>query len=169
MRTLIKIHFIEDLKILVSSRPDMLKCNTVEEVGVIKSIEGLLAKVSVPLKSACEGCSLGTCKPEEQSMEIEALNPVKARVGQKVKIVMKPYTYLRGSMIVYGVPALALILGAVLGKEIFSYYFKELDPDTVSAIFGFGALAISFLSIKLWSNKAGKKVELKPVIEEILE
>ncbi len=147
----------------------MLKCNTVEEVGVIKSIEGLLAKVSVPLKSACEGCSLGTCKPEEQSMEIEALNPVKARVGQKVKIVMKPYTYLRGSIIVYGVPALSLLIGAILGKEVFSHYLKEFDPDIVSAIFGFGALAISFLSIKLWSSKIWKKVDLKPVIEEILE
>jgi sigma-E factor negative regulatory protein RseC len=102
-------------------------------------------------------------------MEIEALNPVNAKVGQKVKIVMKPYSYLKGSMIVYGVPALALILGAVLGKEIFSHYFKELDPDTVSAIFGFGAFAISFLYIKLWSSKVLKKVDLKPVIEEILE
>lgn len=169
MRTLIKIHFIEDLKILVSSRPDMLKCNTVEEVGVIKSIEGLFAKVSVPLKSACEGCTAGICKPEEQTMEIEALNPLKARVGQKVKIIMKPYTFLRGSMIVYGVPALSLLIGAILGKEVFSHYLKKFDPDIVSAIFGFGALAISFLSIKLWSNKAGKEVELKPVIEEILE
>jgi sigma-E factor negative regulatory protein RseC len=165
----LKIYFIKNLKILVSSRADMLKCNTVEEVGVIKSIEGLVAKVSVLRKSACEGCTAGICKPEEQTMEIEALNPVEARVGQKVKIIMKPYTFLRGSIIVYGVPALSLLIGAILGKEVFSHYLKEFDPDIVSAIFGFGAFAISFLSIKLWSNKAGKRVELKPVIEEILE
>lgn len=139
-----------------------------EEVGVIKSVEGLVAKVSVPRKSACEGCTVDTCKPAEQSMEIEALNPVKAQIGQKVRVVMKPYTYLKGSMIVYGVPAIALIIGAILGKEVFSHYFKQIDSDIISAIFGFGAFVISFIAIKLWSKKLEKKVEYKPVIEEII-
>ncbi len=140
-----------------------------EEIGVIKSIEGLIAKVNVPIKSACEGCTAGTCKRGEQSMEIDALNPVEARIGQKVKVVIRPYTYLKGSTIVYGIPALALIIGAVIGKEVLSHYFKKLDPDIVSAIFGFGAFAISFLSIKLWSSRVDKNVDLKPVIEEIIE
>lgn len=102
-------------------------------------------------------------------MLIEALNPVKARVGQKVRVVMKPYTYLRGSLMVYGIPALALIAGAVIGKEALGSYFKSLDPDILSAISGFGACAVSFLAVKLWSSKMSKKTELKPVIEEILE
>ncbi|MEW6001731.1 MAG: SoxR reducing system RseC family protein [Nitrospirota bacterium] len=138
-----------------------------EEIGVIKSIEGMTAMVSVPKKSVCEGCTAGTCKPSEQSMEIEALNLIKAQVGQRVRVVMKPYTYLKGSLIVYGIPAVALVTGAVLGKEFFSSYF-ESDPDIISAIFGFCAFAISFVAIKLWSRKVEKKVELKPVIEEIL-
>jgi sigma-E factor negative regulatory protein RseC len=140
-----------------------------EEIGVIKSIEGLVATVSVPKKSACEGCSLGICKPEDQTMEIEALNHVNARVGQKVKLVMKTYTYLKGSIIVYGIPALALIIGAILGKEVFSNYFRETDPDILSAVFGFGAFVISFLFIKLWGGRMREKMESKPVIEEILE
>jgi sigma-E factor negative regulatory protein RseC len=150
-------------------KPYMLKLKIMEEVGVIKSIEGLTAKVSVPRKSACDGCTVDICKPDEQSMEIEALNPIKARVGQKVKIVMKPYTFLKGSLIVYGVPALALIIGAIIGKEVLSLYFKEADPDILSSIFGFGAFIISFVVIKLWSRRLEKKVELKPVIEEIVE
>lgn len=102
-------------------------------------------------------------------MEIEALNHVNARVGQKVKIVMKTYTYLKGSIVVYGIPALALITGAILGKEVFSNYFREMDPDILSAVFGFGAFVISFLFIKLWGGRMGKKIESKPVIEEIIE
>jgi sigma-E factor negative regulatory protein RseC len=147
----------------------MLKFSTVEEIGVIKSIEGMIAKVSVPRKSACEGCTLGTCNPGEQSMEIEALNAVDARVGQKVRVAMKTYSYLKGSIVVYGVPAIVLVTGAVLGKEVLSHYFNEFDPDIISAIFGFGAFIISFIYIKFWSNRVGKKLELKPVIEEILE
>jgi sigma-E factor negative regulatory protein RseC len=140
-----------------------------EEVGIIMSIDGLTAKVTVPRKGACEGCTAGTCKPGEQSMEIEALNPLEARVGQTVRVVMKPYSYLKGSIIVYGIPALALIIGAVLGKEIFSAYFKEVNPDVISAISGFGACIVFFIFIKIWSIKVVKKQDLKPIIEEIIE
>ncbi|MBI4684665.1 MAG: SoxR reducing system RseC family protein [Nitrospirae bacterium] len=140
-----------------------------EEVGVVKSIEGMIAKVSVPRKSVCEGCTAGTCKPDEQSMEIEAINKAKAKVGQRVKVIVKTYTYLSGSIIVYGIPALALITGAIIGKEVFSSQFKDMDPDIISAIFGFGAFLIAFLVIKIWSMTASKKTESKPVIEEILE
>ena len=147
----------------------MVKFEIVEEVGVIKSIKGMFATVSVPRKSACEGCSLKTCRPDDQSMEIEAFNPVDAHVGQKVRIIMKPYAYLRSSVIVYGIPALALVIGAVIGKEFISRYFERPDPDIVSAICGFGAFCISFLGIKLWSRTVGRKGEVKPVIEEILE
>ena len=136
---------------------------------MIVSIDGLTAKVTVPRKSACEGCTAGACKPGEQSMEIEALNPVNAHIGQKVRVVMKPYSYLKGTIIVYGIPALALVIGAIFGKEIMSTYFRGADPDVVSAFFGFGACIIFFLFIKIWSSRIGKKQELKPVIEEILE
>jgi len=140
-----------------------------EEIGVVKSVEGVMAKVSVPKKSVCEGCTAGACKPEDQSMEIEAINKAKAKVGQKVRVVVKTYTYLKGSILVYGIPAIALIAGAVIGKEVFSSQFKGMDPDILSAIFGFGAFILAFMGIKIWSIKAGKKTESSPVVEEILE
>jgi hypothetical protein len=36
----------------------MVKFSTVEEVGLVKRVEGAFATVAVPKKSACEGCSL---------------------------------------------------------------------------------------------------------------
>jgi len=140
-----------------------------EELGVVVSIHGLTAKVNIPKKSGCEGCTAGSCKPEVQYVELEALNPIKADVGQTVRVVMKPYSYLRGSIIVYGIPALALVIGAILGKEVFSTYFEGVNPDTVSAVFGFGAFIIFFFFVKIWSNRIGKKQELNPVIEEVIE
>ena len=146
----------------------MVKFKTVEEIGVVRSAEGMVATVAVPKKSGCEGCSMKACKPDEQFMVIEALNPVKALVGQKVRVGINSYTYLKGSVIIYGIPAISLIAGAVIGKEIFSPYFKRYDPDIVSALFGFGAFLLAFLGIKLWSSKVSRKADLKPVIEEIL-
>ncbi len=102
-------------------------------------------------------------------MEIQAFNSVHAQVGQKVKVVLKPYTFLRGSMVVYGIPAIALVCGAVLGKELLSHFFAGSDPDMVSAVAGFGAFLLSFLFIRLWSSKQDEKPEAKPVIAEILD
>lgn len=147
----------------------MVKCTVMEEVGTIKSTDGLFAVVSVPRKSSCEGCSLKICKPEEQFMEIEALNAAKADVGQKVRVVMKSYSYIKSAGIVYGIPALALVLGAVIGKELFSRYLPGSDPDVISAVVGFGGFILAFIVIRLWTDKAAKRTDSKPVIEEILE
>jgi sigma-E factor negative regulatory protein RseC len=147
----------------------MVKCTVMEEVGTIKSTDGLFAVVCIPRKSSCEGCSLKICKPEEQFMEIEALNAAKADVGQKVRVVMNSYSYMKSAGIVYGIPALALVLGAVAGKEIFSRYLPGFDPDIISAMFGFGGFILAFIVIRLWTDNAAKRTESKPVIEEILE
>jgi sigma-E factor negative regulatory protein RseC len=140
-----------------------------EEIGVVISTHGPIAKVAVQRKSVCDQCTAGTCHLTEGGAELEALNTARAKEGQKVKVVLKPYSYLKGSLIVYGLPLLALIAGAVAGKELLADSFKGLDPDLVSAIFAFGAFALSFLVVFLWSRRAEKKTEFKPVIEEILE
>jgi len=139
-----------------------------EEIGVVKSTSGVLAIVSVERKSACEQCS-GGCKITDAGAEFEAINRARAVKGQKVKVVLRPYSYLKGSVVVYGLPALALILGAIAGKEFFSGVFYPMDPDIVSAIFGFSAFILAFLVVKIWSVRIERKTAYKPVIEEILE
>jgi len=140
----------------------------IEETGIVKSLDGIMAKVMVPKKSACEGCTAGICKPENQSMEIEAINRVGAKVGQTVRIDIKAATYIKGSLIVYGLPALFMVIGAVIGKEFLSAIFTGTDPDILSAFFGFSMLIVSFIIIRFWTNALGRKTESKPVIEEIL-
>ncbi|MDP2167585.1 MAG: SoxR reducing system RseC family protein [Thermodesulfovibrionales bacterium] len=140
-----------------------------EEIGVVKSVEGLTAKVAVAKKSMCDKCTAGTCLLTDEGAEIEALNNIGAEVGQRVRVALKPYSYIKGSLVVYGLPAASLVVGAVLGKEYFSRHMKGMDPDLVSAIFGFGAFIVSFALVKLWSMRAEKKMEYKPVIEEILK
>jgi len=141
----------------------------IEEIGVVTGIDGLTAQVNVPKKSTCEGCTAGTCVTGEQSMEIVALNKAGAEVGQRVKVVIHSYAYMKGTMIIYGIPALALVLGAVFGKEVMSEFFIGTDPDILSAIFGFGFLGLSFLGVKIWANRKTAKTDSSPVVEEILD
>jgi len=141
-----------------------------EETGIVIKTDGIMATVRVQKKSACEGCAVkGVCESTPEGMEIEALNPVKARVGQSVRISMKPYTYLKGTMIVYGLPLVLFITGAIMGKNIGEKYITSMDSDLVAAICGFVLLALSMLGIKIWSKRAESRTEYKPVIEAIIK
>jgi positive regulator of sigma E activity len=102
-------------------------------------------------------------------MEIEALNKAGAVIGQKVKVIVHTYAYMKGSMVIYGFPALMLVIGAVTGKEVMPRFFPSLDTDSLSAIFGFSFLIASFILVKIWSGTQTKKTTSTPVIEEIVQ
>jgi len=104
----------------------------------------------------------------DQAMEIEALNKAGAAVGQTVKVMIHTVTYMKGSMVIYGIPALFLVIGAVFGKEFMPRFFPSVDADILSAVCGFSFLLISFILVKLWSESQAKRTESMPVIEEIL-
>ncbi len=141
----------------------------IEETGVVQKTEGVTATVLVQKRGACEGCtSTGTCETTKDGMVIEALNPVQAKPGQTVSIAITPISYLKGTMLVYGFPLVALIAGAVIGKNIGDKYIVSYDSDLVAAALGFGAFIAAFLLVKIWSLKAEQRTEHKPVIEKIV-
>lgn len=141
----------------------------IEEVGIVTKVEGINARVAVEKRGACEGCSArGTCETKGESMEIEALNIAHAREGQTVRISIKPQTYLKGTMLVYGLPLVLFIAGAIAGKNVGEEYFKDINSDVTAAVGGFGALILSLLGVKIWAKKTETKTEYKPVIEEIV-
>jgi|YelNatPaOPRAMG01_1025707.scaffolds.fasta_scaffold10108_7 sigma-E factor negative regulatory protein RseC len=140
-----------------------------EEFGIVKKIDGNIAVVTISKKGFCESCTLGLCKSSEESMEINALNHVNAQIGQKVKILIKPYSYIKGSILIYGIPAISFVLGIIIGREIFGIQLGIFDPDSGSAFLGFGALALSLILVKIWSSKLNQKSRLLPVIKKIIE
>ncbi|RMD56056.1 MAG: hypothetical protein D6828_04300, partial [Nitrospirae bacterium] len=141
------------------------------EIGIVKEIiDGVAAKVII-LKnhqSNCESCCSSSCSASPE-MEVEALNPVGAEVGHKVEVSMKPYTYLKGVLIVYALPVLLFFLAAILGKYIGDVYIKEINPDLISAGAAFSTLIITYVIIKIWSMKISKKKKRRyAVIEKII-
>lgn len=140
-----------------------------EEIGVVSRIEGVNAYISVVRKGACEHCTAGTCDISGETVSLEAINEAGARVGQKVRVQMKALAYVKGSLLFYGVPAIALILGAVLGRELLAVRFPWADPEGVAAISAFALMALSFLAVKVVTRKAEKSVRYQPVVEEILD
>jgi sigma-E factor negative regulatory protein RseC len=141
----------------------------IEEVGTVTKVEGIMASVAVSKKSSCDGCTAGgACKTTPEGVEIEAVNTIHAREGQTVRISMKPYTYIKGAMLIYGIPVVLLITGAIIGKNIGEEYVPAVNSDLVAAVMGFSFLFLSLIGIKIWSRNINTKTEYKPVIEEIL-
>jgi sigma-E factor negative regulatory protein RseC len=142
----------------------------VEEIGIVKEIIGTKAMVIVERQGGCESCPGGSvCKNMGGGESaIEAVNQANARLGDTVRIVFKPYTYIKGAVFVYGIPALMLIIGAVIGKEYISKIFPGMEPDLVSAVSGFGFFIFSFLVMKFILKRYEGKKEYMPVIEEIV-
>jgi len=142
----------------------------IEETGVVIKTEGMTAIVRVHKRGTCEGCAArGVCEPSEDGMEIEALNPVQARVGQTVEVSITTQTYLKSAIYVYGLPLIMLIAGAIIGKNIGDQYIKHIDSDLIAAILGFGGFFITFLLVRAWSKRAETRPEYKPIINKIIE
>lgn len=141
-----------------------------EEVGVVKEVRGPKALVVVRKQSACDRCAAGTaCRVTGEGAEIEALNSAQAREGDTVRVLFRPYTYLRGSLMVYGIPGLALILGTIIGKEYVAGFVPGRDPDIVSAICGFGLLGVALVLVKFFAGRVEGRKKFMPVVDEVIE
>ncbi len=141
----------------------------IEEEGIVVEVTGDIAKVSVLAKSACEKCSAsGVCHPGEQEY-MEASNPLGAKKGQKVKVVLAPQVYLKASIILYGIPMTVFVAAAILGKNLGLRYGTEANSDLWAFIAGTVCMAVSFLFIRMYNKKVEKTQQYKPVIVEILD
>ncbi|HEX9021754.1 MAG TPA: SoxR reducing system RseC family protein [Nitrospirota bacterium] len=140
----------------------------IEEEGIVAEIEGDVAKVSILKKSACEQCAAsGVCHPGDTEL-MEAVNPLGAKKGQKVKVVVAPQMYLKASIILYGVPMAVFIAAAILGKNLAVKFGAEANSDLWAFVAGAVSLVVSFFFIRLYNKKVEKTQQYKPVIVEIL-
>lgn len=140
----------------------------IEEEGIVADIEGDIAKVAIVKKSGCEQCAAaGVCHPNDKEY-MDALNPLDAKKGQKVKIVVAPQVYLKASIILYGIPMAALVAGAIIAKNVALRYAGETRSDLWAFIAGMICMVVSFFFIRVYNNKVEKTQTYKPVIVEIL-
>jgi sigma-E factor negative regulatory protein RseC len=141
----------------------------IEEEGIVVETNGDLAKVSIVAKSACDNCSASNvCHPGEQEY-MEASNPVGAKKGQKVNLVVAPQAYLKASIILYGIPMTVFVAAAIIGKNLGLRYGTEAGSDLWAFIAGVAALLVSFIYIKRYNNKVEKTQQYKPIVVEILK
>lgn len=143
----------------------------ITEIGTVIEIPGKhVAKVLCKKSSLCEHCaSSGACSlgDDSQSRVVEVTNTLGARVGDRVRIVTSTRMFLNSSFMLYIVPLIALVIGAVAGKLVGESLVDTIDPNLLSAIFGLFFLVGSLVLIRVGTNALAADL-YRPRISEIL-
>jgi sigma-E factor negative regulatory protein RseC len=144
----------------------------IEEVGTIVELKSkAIAKVLCTKSSMCEHCaSAGLCHmgDDNRSMQVEALNSLGAEVGDRVRLVTSTRSFLQSSFILYIVPLIALVIGAVAGEMIGHHITVGIDPNLLAALIGTTSLAGSFVLIRV-ASRAIPRENYMPRITEIIK
>ena len=141
----------------------------IEEFGTIVELKGKHVAVVLCAKSSfCTHCAaMGTCQigSDNRSMLVEASNPLGAQVGDHVKLVTSSKSFLQSSFILYIVPLIALVAGALLGFGIGERLPNGPDPNLLSAIIGVAFLVGAFLVIRVGSRAIPPETFMPRIVE----
>ncbi len=140
----------------------------IEEYGTIVELKGpQIAVVLCARHSACEHCpSSGTCQigDDNETMLVEAFNQIGAKISDRVKIVTSTKHFLQSSFILYIVPIIGLLVGALIGQAIGEMTTVTLDPSLLSAILGVAFLAGTFVCIKVGTRALKREIFMPRIV-----
>jgi sigma-E factor negative regulatory protein RseC len=145
----------------------------IEEVGTVVELKGKLVAVVMCTKSSlCENCATnGNCAlgDDDKSRLIEVQNALNAQVGEQVRIATTTKSFLQSSFLLYIVPLIALVVGAIVGKLVGENVSTGLDPNLLSAVFGVFFMAGSFVILRVGSSVLSKENYMPKIIEVLKE
>ena len=143
----------------------------VEEQGVIVSLDGQMANVAPLTQAGCQSCSSsGVCgtsllKPlfgNKQRM-LAAENTINAKPGDQVVIGLNRTALVVASLMVYLLPLILLVAGAITGAAIARTVSIE-DTEIVSILSGVGAASLAFIAVSRVIKSAYFSAFFEPVI-----
>jgi len=141
---------------------------SVENGEVIALLPGNKARVKIPRRSTCQGCSHRSfCDPfGTEHMVVEARNSAQAKTGQKVEVSFGREKQSTAIVVLYIIPLAALILGAAVGNSLDPFQNQNASSAALSLL----CVILSFAGIKIYSRKRSEiHPDKQPVIISILK
>lgn len=127
-----------------------------EEHGVVVAVRGEFAWVETERRSTCDACSMnkgcGTATLSRalgrRRTQVRVLNGLQAAVGDRVVVGLQEDALLRGSLAVYLLPLLMMLLFALVGQGV----FRGAGSEPASVLSGLLGLALGFGWVALFSR-----------------
>ena len=135
---------------------------------MVVRIDAAGAGVKTVRSEACDSCSSkGACHTMGggKEMEVAVLNPIGARVGDRVVIKLGTSPFLKATFLVYMFPVLLLVVGAAAGEWISRS--AGLGSPLPSALLGFGSLAAGLVFMRIIARRLAEKAEYRPRITRV--
>jgi sigma-E factor negative regulatory protein RseC len=135
-----------------------------QETGTVVELRGRHVAMVLCRKSTfCAGCA--AIDEDGRSMLVETHNVLGAAVGDKVRLATRAGQFLLASFLLYVVPLLALIGGAVLGEILGAFYALPVDRNLLAAILGLTFMVGSFFIIRIGSRAIPRGTFMPEIIE----
>jgi sigma-E factor negative regulatory protein RseC len=143
----------------------------IEETAQVVRIDGAQVWVETRRRSTCSGCAAekgcGTAVLSkvlgQRRTQIRVLSDMSLAVGDQVVIGIEARSLVRGSLAVYAVPLLLLLLGAVLGK-LGAGSGLWANAEAASLVLGLGGLAAGLLWLKYFTRHIQDDRNYQPVV-----
>ena len=140
----------------------------IEENGTVVELKGKATAVVMCRKSSlCEHCATsGSCMlgDDNHTRLIEVMNGLGAEVGDHVRIATTTRSFLQSSFLLYIVPLIALVIGALVGKAVGEKLDVGLEPNLLSAIFGVFFMIGSFVILRVGSSALSKEAYMPKIV-----
>ena len=137
------------------------------EHGIIIKAHGTKAIAKTQKSEACAGCaSRHSCNAQGDDMEVEVVNRIGAKEGDRVVIHLEARSFLKATFLMYVFPILCLIGGAILGDRI--AYANGQDASNLPVILGFTGFFLSIIVVKMKGKKMGEQEAYRPKVIRIL-
>lgn len=142
----------------------------IEQTAVVVKLDGEFAWVQAERESSCGNCAVkagcGTAVLSRvignKVARMRAINTVQARVGDTVTIGLKEAAMLKGSVAVYLVPLLFMLLFAISGKVIAGQ--MQVSAEAMSILFGIAGLVTGGLWLRRFTHRIRDDDRYQPVI-----
>ncbi len=142
-----------------------------EELARVVRVEGNQAWVETQRRSTCGACSAqrgcGTATLSKlfgnRRNVVRVLSAVPLRVGEQVVIGIRERALVRGSLAVYAVPILLLLLGGLIG-ELGADQFIWKNAEFASVMLGLLGLVGGLVWLKRFARRIQNDANFQPVV-----
>lgn len=142
----------------------------IEESAQVIAVEGEFVWVETQRQSTCGGCAAkqacGTATLAkilgQKRTRIRALNHNGAQVGDQVIVGVDESALVRGSLAVYAVPLLGLLVGAIIGNLLTQHW--SLPGEALTLMLGGSGLWAGLGWLKRFTRRIHNDPRYQPVV-----
>ena len=133
----------------------------IQEQGSVVEVQPGRARVQTRRSGSCENCKARsgcTGLGGGREARVWVVDPLGVKIDDEVIIAVPGGTVVRASLLLYLIPVLALLAGAVLGNQLAPRF--GLPPDLGAAVVGVSGMALAFAVARVAGARgvAGPKI-----------